>query len=301
MISVLIPVFNCVIKDLVSALEHQFLVAEIPYEIVIIDDGSDLLYKEENKIVVQRKNINYIEFQNNKGRIATRNELMKKAAYDWLLFLDADSLITDTNYLKNYLQALNKSQDVIVGGRIYDKEKPANCCLSLHWTYGSQREVQLSQQRSKRSYAGFMSNNFLIRKEVFQKLQLTEELSGYGHEDTWMGVQLQKIGANVHHIDNPVLHIGLEDNKVFIEKSQNGLRNLYKLERLVGKEKLSEHVKLYAAYRRYKKLGSLSILSSILSIFEPLIIHNLNSCNPSLLLFDLYRLSYFTRLTKEAH
>ncbi|HYH16037.1 MAG TPA: glycosyltransferase family 2 protein [Flavisolibacter sp.] len=301
MISVLIPVYNCDITALITTLEHQLSIVRIPYEIVIIDDGSNLAFKEKNRAVIQYKSVEYSEFPYNKGRIATRNELMKKAAFDWLLFLDADSQITYNKFIEYYIQNLHDKWDVIVGGRIYSKITPADCRLRLHWTYGSKREMQLSEQRSKRPYAGFMSNNFLIRKAAFQKLQITEALVGYGHEDTWMGIQLERMGAKVLHLDNPALHNGLEDNKVFIEKSLNSLQNLQKLQKIVGEQALKKHVKLYAFYCRCKNLGLLPIANAILTVMQPIIQKQLASCKPSLFLFDLYRLHHFAQIAKQAH
>ncbi|ANE49407.1 glycosyltransferase family 2 protein [Flavisolibacter tropicus] len=299
MISVLIPVYNYNVTGLVSEVGAQLLVTAIPFEIVVVDDGSNLSYKETNRAIAQAPHVRYIESSQNNGRIATRNELLKKAAYDWLLFLDADSVIISKSFITSYLIFLKNDYHVIVGGRVYTNEKPQNCQLSLHWAYGTHREAQSAQKRLKRPYAGFMSNNFLINKEAFQQLQLTEELMGYGHEDTWMGIKLEIMKARIFHIDNPVLHNGIEDSRVFLDKSLNSLLNLSRLQKIVCDEALKNHVKLFAAYRRYKKLGIIPILNITISFMQSFILKRLHSCNPSLFLFDLYRLNYFSRLAED--
>lgn len=301
MISVLIPVFNCTVTSLVLELQKQLSLTGLQYEIVVMDDGSDVSFKKDNRILEGYQQVKYTELPYNIGRISIRNELFKKAAFNWLLFLDADSIIITSNFIKTYLNTTNVNANVIVGGRVYDKEKPASCCLRLHWTYGSQREQQLPEQRQKQPHAGFMSNNFLIKKEIFEKLHITEALQGYGHEDTWMGIQLENIGAKVLHIANPVMHNGLEDSQVFVEKSLNGLQNLLKLQQIVGAETLKRHVKLYAAYCRYRRWGLLPLLNIGFVTMQPLILKKQHSCHPSLFLFDLYRLNYFACLNKTVH
>lgn len=300
MISVLIPVLNCTVTDLVLELQKQLSSSGVSYEIVVMDDGSELTFKMVNRAIQEYQHVDYSELPSNVGRIAIRNELFKKAAFNWLLFLDADSVVLDSNFIKAYLETLNVKADVIVGGRIYSNDAPAFCQLRLHWTYGSQREQQSPAQRMKRPYAGFMSNNFVIRKDTFQQFHLTETLQGYGHEDTWMGIQLERIGAKVQHIANPVLHNGIEESRIFLSKSLNSLHNLHKLEKIEGAVTLKNHVKLYAAYYRYKKWGIFSLLNFGLSSLQPYILKNLHSCSPSLFLFDLYRLNYFARLDKRS-
>jgi glycosyltransferase involved in cell wall biosynthesis len=296
MISVLIPVFNYNITGLVLEVGNQLSAVGKPYEIVVIDDGSDLSYKELNRAILKQPCVRYLESPQNKGRIATRNELLTKAAFDWLLFLDADSVVISKDFTNSYLDFLNGKWDVVVGGRVYSTEKPSECQLRLHWTYGSHREAQPAKHRLKRPCIGFMSNNFLIRKGVFQKMQISDDLQGYGHEDTWMGIQLEKMKVKVFHIDNPVLHDGVEENNVFLDKSLNSLQNLNRLQKIVGDETLKDHVKLFAAYSRYKRLGVLPILNVIVSLMQPSILKGIHSCKPSLFFFDLYRLNYFARL-----
>jgi glycosyltransferase involved in cell wall biosynthesis len=296
MISVLIPVFNYNITGLVQEVGNQLSAVGKPYEIVVIDDGSDLAYKELNRAILKQPRVRYLESPQNKGRIATRNELLTKAAFDWLLFLDADSVVISKDFTNSYLDFLNGIWDVVVGGRVYSNEKPPKCHLRLHWTYGTHREAQPAKHRLKRPYAGFMSNNFLIRKSVFQKMQISDELEGYGHEDTWMGIQLEKMNAKVFHIDNPVLHDGVEDSSVFLNKSLNSLQNLNRLQKIVGDKTLKDHVKLFAAYSRYKKLGVLPILNFVVFLMQPFILKGLHSSKPSLFFFDLYRLNNYARL-----
>lgn len=45
---------------------------------------------------------------------------------------------------------------------------------------------------------------------------------------------LEKRQVVVKHIDNPVIHLGLEDNRSFIEKTKKGLDSLFYFEKEIS-------------------------------------------------------------------
>ena len=53
----------------------------------------------ENKKINALDHCSFLENEKNIGRTATRNILAKKAKYDWLLFLDADVIPLNENYI----------------------------------------------------------------------------------------------------------------------------------------------------------------------------------------------------------
>jgi hypothetical protein len=77
-----------------------------------------------------------------------------------------------------------------------------------------------------------MSNNFLIRKEIFDRLDDSVELLSYGHEDTWWGIQFEEAGIVCSYINNPVLHLSVEKSEIFMAKSEKALSNLLLLEKI---------------------------------------------------------------------
>ena len=102
----------------------------------------------------------------------------------------------------------------------------------------------------------------------------------------------EKKNRRILIIDNPVQHAGLEAAPVFLEKTKNALRNLVVLVEVAGKEEIRRTVALYKLYLLLRELGCISLVRSILKKRIEKINKNLNSCNPSLLQFDLYRLYY---------
>lgn len=294
MISILIPVFNRDVVKLVFELIEQLEPLKSSSEIIVIDDGSELAYTKINGVLAGLPYVKYLELPSNIGRIRTRQKLAATARFDWLLFLDCDSIITSGKFLKAYRDELTNNKKVIVGGRIYDPRKPTACHFVLHWKYGTNREA--TRFNDRRHTNRFMTNNFLISKSVFQTFDFEKGWGGYGYEDTWMAIQLGAMDVSVEFINNPVLHDGVEIFSDFIKKSEEALENLKRLSESISPGILAKYVKLYSYYHRLKSLKLLWALDLGFSLLQRSMKQNLHSCNPSLALFDLYRIHYYSKL-----
>lgn len=117
-LSILIPTYNNVCLELVRDLQAQASILsstnDLEYEILVADDGStDKNTIEKNREINELNNCRYIERKENIGRAAIRNFLAKEAKYLWLLFLDSDLKLDNSDFIRNYM--LSKG-NVIVGG-----------------------------------------------------------------------------------------------------------------------------------------------------------------------------------------
>lgn len=288
MLSILIPVYNFDVNNLIQILCNQSDELNIPIEIICIDDYSDNTFREKNRAIKNRKFVKYIELDKNIGRSAIRNKLASLASFDYLIFIDADTIPETNNFLKKYCDNIDQ-QTVVYGGRSYQKEKPVNSSYYLHWLYGSRREVKLCVERNKNPYHSFMTNNFMIPKSIFSSIQFDESLVGYGHEDTLFGLELKKRKIPVKHINNPMIHIGLETAEIFLSKSEKAVENLL---RIYKKYNLSNEIKILKYFLFFQKLKLDGFLKVLYFFLNKTFKKNILGKNPSLLLFDLYRLSY---------
>jgi glycosyltransferase involved in cell wall biosynthesis len=291
MISILIPVFNALVHDLVQELSHQLINHHITGEILVYDDGSLINYKDKNASIGSIKNVCYKELDQNHGRVRVRELLASDARYDWLLFIDSDSAIVAPDFLNNYFRVFQDGYDVYTGGRIYQSEIPGDCNRRLHWKYGRERESV------KGSASMLHTNNFCIRKNVFQQLKFPQ-ITSYGHEDTWVQIELEKANKKICFIKNPVLHAGVETSGVFLEKTKSALKNLLVIADIEGGKVVQKKVHLYKILMRLQALGLTSIFQNVLRKRIKRIEENLASCHPSLLNFDLYRLYYLIDFAK---
>ena len=136
-----------------------------------------------------------------------------------------------------------------------------------------------------------MTNNFLIKKELFQNIRFDERLTKYGHEDTLFGLELAKRGITITHIENPVLNGDIETNEEFLKKTEAGIGNLVKiLEFTENDSKIKENISLLQTYQ--KILWAKPILKPIFKWTNPIIRKKLSKGESSVALFNIYKLGF---------
>ena len=295
MLSILIPTYNYCIFPLVEELLIQVKKCTIDYEIVTLADGSDTFLAENQKIN-NLDNCSYEVLEHNIGRSAIRNLLVQKAKFENLLFLDADVIPVGEDFISNYIAVIDREQKVVYGGIRYQQQQPEREQM-LRWVYGNSREALSAEQRNKNPYLCFLTLHFLIKKSIFKIVTFNEEIHGYGHEDTLFSFDLKQKGILIKHIENPVYHLGLDNSRIFLRKSEEAVENLKFLieSGLVD----SAYTKLGCIYIRLKKYRLRSLVQFCYKIAKPILLRNLFSKNPSLYIFDLFRLGYFCDIKKE--
>lgn len=291
MLSILIPTYNYNVVTLVSTLHKQATKLNIPFEILVLDDCSNRIECiQKNKTIENLPNCFSFNNSKNLGRTQTRQNLAKKAKYDWLLFLDADVLPKYNDFISRFDFLKYKNQNVIYGGVCYFDEKPDGSKM-LRWKYGNHREAKSVTKRLKEPYF-IISQNLMIKKEIFLKLN-SNKANDYGL-DILFSNNLKKNNIGVKHIDNPVYHLGLEENIVFIKKSLAAVKTTYLLEKQgqLGND-LRPLQKSYLKLKRYKLTA---IFYFLIKKLKNRMEYNFNSSNPNLFWFDLYRLQYYIEL-----
>jgi glycosyltransferase involved in cell wall biosynthesis len=299
MLSICIPIYNYNVAELVLELRKQALKLNAAIEIICIDDCSEASFKNDNAITCNESGC-YIELNKNIGRSKIRNLFLKHAKYQYLLFIDCDSLIISANFLPNYIDIINSEKPkVVCGGRIYPKDKPSKNKL-LRWKYGHTKESKPAEVRQSNSNKSFMTNNFLINREIFEKFSFDERLSQYGHEDTLFGYQLKKNNVSILHINNPVLNGELEDNEVFLQKTEKGLENLARILEYTNYDpQLIEDVTILKHYNKLKKSHLLWIVDFLFKITHNTLRTFLEKGFSKLIMFDFYKLGYFSLIERK--
>ena len=292
MLSILIPVYNFDVTELVENLSVQAKQAKIDFELIVIDDASEEKYKIRNRIISNIRNVKYFEEEENLGRSRIRNKLADFSSYQYLLFADCDSKVQNDDYILKYLKYC-KNDVVVCGGRTYMSSKPNNHKYYLRWAHGSRREQFPPEVRKMEPNKSFMTNNFLISKPIFNKVRFDESITNYGHEDTLFGFELKKKNIIIEHIDNPLIHIGLETNEQFIKKTREGIENLKQIMKQNHSEKIIiSDIKLLNYFKFFQKIGFNRILKFLFKKSEKRLYNYLANNKPHLLFFDLYKLGY---------
>ncbi|MEL6942884.1 MAG: glycosyltransferase family A protein, partial [Bacteroidota bacterium] len=109
-LSILIPIYNFDCRQLVSYLHKQCQEIDFPFEILCLDDASETSFQILNQALAKEsKTIHYISLEQNVGRSHIRNLLAEQAQFDYLLFMDCDSKVVRSDYIKQYIVKLDSS------------------------------------------------------------------------------------------------------------------------------------------------------------------------------------------------
>lgn len=297
MLSINIPVYNIEVCNLVVQLINQANKLDIIFEIRVYDDVSNEIIKSKNRKISDYPNVIYLELDKNLGRSAIRNKMGLESKFEYLLFIDADSEIVKGDYLELFLKNVQLNR-VLCGGTEYQKDKPTGHEKLLRWFYGTNREAVSAQIRNSKKGFIITSNNFLIEKSIFEQIHFREDIKNYGHEDTLLGYDLFNNKIEIFHVNNPVEHTGLEDSKLFVDKTKVALKNLYRItnEILKGENEFVEQVYFLNRYSIITKYFSPLFFRVFYKVCHSKIEKNLTGKNPRLFLFDLYKLGFYSTL-----
>lgn len=292
MLSILIPTYNFNCYTLAVQIVQQAVIENIVFELICIDDGSLSLVNKENQKINCLANCKFIELKKNIGLSNNRNALVKESKYENIIFLDGDSLLPDKKYINRYLKALKKNTDVIYGGRIHPEM--VDSTRKLRWKYGTKREDLKAAFREKNKFKCILFNNTLIKRTLFNKIGFDKALTQYGHEDTLFAYNISKLNVDVLHIDNPVLHNDIDNNAVYLNKTIMSLENLNSLYKSGS---IDPHFVTFLRHFNRLKLLKLNYLFAFnFKVFHTLYESQLTSINPSIFIFDIFRLSYFCKI-----
>jgi glycosyltransferase involved in cell wall biosynthesis len=291
MLSILIPTYNYIVYPLVLELHKQSENLGIVYEILVQDDGSSN-FLNENQIINDLTNCSYIINDKNYGRTFTRGILANKASFEWILFLDADVIPVNSNFISSYITLLDSKNRVILGGYSYKKTKP-DSGKEFRYKYGKKREEKKAVERNLTPYQFVFSGNILIKKKIFLTTNYAGENSFYGM-DIFFAYQLFVKKVEVHHIDNPIYHLGLETNQIFFEKSLKAVESRKKF--VIDCNQIEKISPLIKHYKTIKKYCLLPLIIVFFRILQPILKKLILNKNPSLICFDLYRLGYLCTL-----
>jgi hypothetical protein len=111
-----------------------------------------------------------------------------------------------------------------------------------------------------------------------------------------LAIELNNINISIHQIDNPVYHLGLDENHIFIKKTKKAVENLLMLQD--QKKVKPDYNKLLRSFSDVKKIKMKKIFTIFFKISSKKMEKNLVSKKPSLKIYDLYKLSYLCSISK---
>jgi glycosyltransferase involved in cell wall biosynthesis len=290
-LSILIPTHNYDCSRLVYDLETQLSEDD---EIIVGNDCSTdkSIVAKLNEIGNTGKSRLYTPSENQHplGRAAIRNALAREAKGEWLLFIDADAEVCNKTFIRDYLSA-TKFASVVCGGTGNLPECPNPECR-LRYNYEVEAEQRLTVERRREfPYAQLTTFNFLIRRDIFLSIEFDEKIREYGYEDTCFGFELKEREITIHHIDNKLIHLGIEPSTVYLAKIETALRSLAKLELEQRRQ-----IRLSAFAMKLERYCLLWIVRCVFRLTKKLLRANLLGKHPNQKLFTFYKLGYYADL-----
>ena len=193
-ISVIIPTFNRK-ETLKRAIQSVLMQSYTPYEIIVIDDGSDDGTKEWLKD--NFPNVKYI-YQMNSGVSSARNKGIKFARGDWIALLDSDD-----EWLPSKLK--DQANEIELN--------PAAKFLHTNEIW-IRNGVRVNQMKKHKKYGGYIfekcldmcrisPSSVLIKKDIFDEIGMFDEtLKVCEDYDLWLRFASK---YPVHFLNQPLI------------------------------------------------------------------------------------------------
>lgn len=299
MFSILIPTYNFDCLSLIQELEEQCealrrVDRDFDFEIIVADDCStrkDLVNALQELTEQLGERVKLIALTQNVGRAAVRNRLLHEARGTWVLLMDSDARVVRKDFLQTYWEQRHKAE-VIIGGILHPSEVMPGRELRIVYEQSFEKERSVDW-RQHHPYARFSVFNLMARKQVITQFCFDIRCEEYGYEDFFLGVALEAAGVNVCHIDNPLLHTGIDTSEDFLCKAETAVRTLSRLpQHLRSKTGLEKHAS------RFRRLCLSRLFVGMFQPLLPLIRKQLLSKNPSIKLLQLYKLFLYLKSSK---
>ena len=291
MLSVLIPTYNYDCSNLVRQLCKKAEGLNGGYEIIVADDAStDEQLRNRISELDSIPNVRVFMNKENIGRAAIRNFMADQARGEWFLFIDSDAEVPGEFSLNTYLEA-GREADVVCGGLCHPEVNPSPEA-TLRYLY--EREADKRRKavcRRLNPYAQIATFSLMVRRTVFLAIRFDVQCREYGYEDTLFGAELEKRNLRVCHIDNPLIHVGLEPNEVYLQKTETALHTLKRIESTMqGQSALLQYVV------KLRKWHVAWMVKCVYKLLRHPLRRNLLGTHPSLKAFAFYKLGYYLTL-----
>jgi len=250
--SIIIPVYNRPdeIDELLESLTRQSFKG---FEVIIVEDGSNITCKKVVNKYEKQLQIRYI-FQENKGPGIARNTGMLQAQSQYFVILDSDVILPD-NYLSIVNNQLQKKFVDAYGGpdaamdNFTPIQKAINYAMTSFLTTGG---IRGKSEKAGKFYP--RSFNMGISKEVFQKTGGFSEMR-YG-EDIDLSIRIMKNGFKTALIQQAFVY----------HKRRNTLKSFYHQVKHSGEARIILHHKHRGSLKPVHFFPALFTIGLVLSV-----------------------------------
>ncbi len=198
-------------------------------EIILVDDGNkdEALISELNSLIQSWPTKALIaSIATNSGRSSARNLGIDLATGEYILFLDADMVPQNPDFLDRYFEIIEKKSAAIAFGGFISNTDIDCRETELHHNISTKGDSRPLAHRKALGAYSIASNNLLVKTRLAKIHRFDDEFKGWGWEDTEWALRAVSNGFGLVHIDNPAIHIGLDGNETLLRKYQEAGHNL---------------------------------------------------------------------------
>lgn len=215
-------------KPLLREITDQIHKNQAEIRVVVWDDGSDAVCQHQLVVLQKefaRSPVTWVTGVENVGRARMRQNILDFDQEGWIVCLDSD-MVPDEDFVEQMVALLVDPAQVYLGQHYYQVEIPFEP-FRLHWYYGKKREVRRNENLRRH----FSTGIFALHSSLTPRLSFDQHLTGYGHEDTLFGLQLENLAIPVKRIPLKAQHDGLDPFGKFLEKQYEAVHNLQYLQK----------------------------------------------------------------------
>lgn len=222
-LSIVSPVYKNDPSALLIALKNEAakLSNSAQIEIIIVDDGSNivsltaLMRAQISEFTISAR---LYSFEKNNGRSFARNHLIQSARGEYLLFLDSDMLPDSPDFLKHWCEFIDKTAPTIAYGGFTMLQASKDAKFALARALASRIDCLNAKERTIRGPLAVATSNLLVRKDIMEHVPFDNGFVGWGWEDVDWALRANAADYAVVHVEIPATHLGLDEDKVILEK-----------------------------------------------------------------------------------
>jgi glycosyltransferase involved in cell wall biosynthesis len=259
-LSVLIPFFRDDPSRLLAALDK----ADLPAEIVVLDDGSRdaaLASRVADAVRGLALPACFMRLAANEGRAVGRNRLAAEARGRHLLFLDADMLPDSADFLARWLGLVEADDPPVAFGGFSLDQTPHSPATAVCRALSLKSDCLPAETRQLTPEKYVFTSNLLIRRDIFEGEPFDPGFSGWGWEDVEWGMRVSRRHP-IAHIDNPATHLGLAPAAAMAAKFEQSAANFARV--------VAAHGDIVRAYPSYRVARALK-RAPLRSLWRPLL------------------------------
>lgn len=225
--SVIVPVYNCE-KYLERCIDSVINQTYKDFELILVNDGSSDRSSEICKKAKKMDRRIVVIDQENQGPGAARNNGIKKAIGEFIVFVDSDDYIENTclTELQGYLQ--KKSVDILFKGFKFENQKNGEILDVVTLPQGMYDKAEFH------SIIKTLIDNDLfgytwckvIKADLFRKFHLEFDTQYSLHEDLLLICQLCEKAKNIGILDTTSYHYTKDDNTLCTKFRDDIIENM---------------------------------------------------------------------------